>query len=418
MTDIKIPFTKNKISHIPASDLNPGSRGVQLEITTNFRVFDLAGSFEKAVPPVDSKVPFEKINFIFKDSNTETDFYNSLCDSDKKQFELSFDKEKVWLNIAGFSNEIDKTKPQVTVNFKDLVIFFDPKFSGIIKLTTDGQPLPSPQPRPNPPQSSIQFTKKNARKINLDEPGAQGVEMETEPFVLNFPRHGDKTFEKVVVIDNKSQNSDKLNFLLGNANQNIQINFLKNAKIAEPPVGAYTADDTPNVSWMGGDEKQLVIYLNDVFGFKPNEISISKAGESPEKPKDNKDKERERERERERDKPNGPDQPTKKPSQQEITNLKTELNQVKNDLKKLKEFIKKLEDKKRGEFKDNSDLENILKEGKNRLKELEKKNAPQTSSPDKGFWRKEVVIPVVLVLAIIIFIGVFFWIRKKRIKDS
>nr|CAG8433653.1 12615_t:CDS:10 [Entrophospora candida] len=91
--EIKIPFTKNKLSHIPASKLLPGTRGFELEIATNFLVFDLAGSFEKAVPPADS-----------------------------------------------FDNHIDKTKPEVAVNFKSLVIFFEPKFSGIIKLTTSQSP--------------------------------------------------------------------------------------------------------------------------------------------------------------------------------------------------------------------------------------------------------------------------------------
>jgi len=76
---------------------------------------------------------------------------------------------------------------------------------------------------------------------------AEGIEMKVEPFVLNFPRQGDKTFEKVV-IDNQNRNSDKLNFLLDTTNQNIQINFLKNAKIAEPPVGSYTIDEEPNVT--------------------------------------------------------------------------------------------------------------------------------------------------------------------------
>ena len=96
MTEIKITFTKNKLSHIPADELKPGTRGIELEITTNFLVFDLAGSFEKAVPPADSKVPFEKIAFIFKDSNTETAFYQSLCDTNQKQFEYGPE----WKEIA------------------------------------------------------------------------------------------------------------------------------------------------------------------------------------------------------------------------------------------------------------------------------------------------------------------------------
>ncbi|CAI2167670.1 18439_t:CDS:1 [Funneliformis geosporum] len=136
MTEIKIPFTKTKFSHIPASKLRPGTLGIELEISTNFLVYDLAGSFERAVPPADSKVPFEKIAFIFADNNTETAFYQTLCDDNQKQFELSFDKDKIFLNVEGFANIIDKTKPEVRVSFKNLLIFFESKFSGIIKLTT------------------------------------------------------------------------------------------------------------------------------------------------------------------------------------------------------------------------------------------------------------------------------------------
>jgi hypothetical protein len=149
MTEIKIPFTKNQLRIIPTSELNPGSRGIELEISTNFLVFDLAGSFEKAVPPADSKVPFEKIAFIFEDSNTENAFYQSLCDDNQKQFELSFDKEQVFLNVSGFMNVIDKTKPEVAVNFKNLVIFFESKFAGIIKLTPTSQGPNGPEIPPN-----------------------------------------------------------------------------------------------------------------------------------------------------------------------------------------------------------------------------------------------------------------------------
>jgi hypothetical protein len=39
------------------------------------------------------------------------------------------------------------------VSFKNLVVFFQPKFSGIIKLTANGQtpPIPNPQPGPGTP---------------------------------------------------------------------------------------------------------------------------------------------------------------------------------------------------------------------------------------------------------------------------
>lgn len=242
MTEIKIPFTKNKITDIPTSELSPGSRGVQVEITTNFLVYDLAGSFEKAIPPADSKVPFEKIAFIFKDNNTETAFYQALRDSNKTNFELSFDKEQVYLKVAGFASFIDLTKPQVHVNFKDLVVFFDSKSAGVIKLTESGQTptgptpqtpeIPGPETPPPSDTTEIQLTKKSAKRADgLAEPNSKGVEMEVEPFTLNTQRHGTKTFDKIVVIDNKNQNSDKLSFLLDSANQNIQINFLNNAKI-------------------------------------------------------------------------------------------------------------------------------------------------------------------------------------------
>nr|CAG8528810.1 11832_t:CDS:2 [Entrophospora candida] len=111
-------YTEIKIVAIEA-------RGLELEISTNFLVFDLAGSFERAVPPADSKVPFEKIAFIFADSNTETAFYQSLCDNNQKQFEL------------------------IRVNFKNLLIFLEPKFSGIIKLTAVSHGPTGPEIPPN-----------------------------------------------------------------------------------------------------------------------------------------------------------------------------------------------------------------------------------------------------------------------------
>src|SRR4051794_40617593 len=77
--------------------------------------------------------PFKKIAFVFKD-DSEQFIYDSL--NENQNFELSFDKHKVFLNVAGFVNPIDKTKPEVrmTPGDKSLVLFFETKFAGIITL--------------------------------------------------------------------------------------------------------------------------------------------------------------------------------------------------------------------------------------------------------------------------------------------
>lgn len=110
MTEIKIPFTKKSIRDIPAEDMNAGSKGVELEVQTNFLVSQIC-LLDKAVGnPTDG--PFEKISFVFKDE-AEKATYDALLDSKNQNFELSFDEDKVFLMVFGFGNFIDKTKPEV-----------------------------------------------------------------------------------------------------------------------------------------------------------------------------------------------------------------------------------------------------------------------------------------------------------------
>ena len=104
--------------------------------------------------------------------------------------------------------------------------------------------------------------------------------------------------------------------------------------------------------------------MNDVFGFKPDEITIQKTGTPQDNPNDKN--------------PNSPN------NQIEIASLKMELDRVKNDLEKLKEFIKKAEGKKQGNLKNNADLDKIINDSKEKLKSLEKEKSSSTSS-DKGF---------------------------------
>ncbi|CAH1768793.1 19950_t:CDS:1, partial [Entrophospora sp. SA101] len=133
MTTIKIPFTKESIRQIPAKDLNAGTKGVELEVQTNFLVSQIC-SIDKAVGnPTDGS--FEKISFVFKD-DAEKAYYDALLDSKSQNFELSFDKDKVFLMVFGFGNFIDKTKPEVQVSpgHKSMVVFFESKFTGIITL--------------------------------------------------------------------------------------------------------------------------------------------------------------------------------------------------------------------------------------------------------------------------------------------
>ena len=133
MTEIKIPFTKKSIRNIPDKDLNAGSKGVELQIQTDFLMSQLS-SLKGIVHPVQD-APFEKIAFVFKD-NAEPTTYDTLLDNKNQSFELSFDKEKIFLMVFGFGNVIDKTKPEVQFNpgDKSLVVFLESEFAGIITL--------------------------------------------------------------------------------------------------------------------------------------------------------------------------------------------------------------------------------------------------------------------------------------------
>ncbi|MCE8162174.1 MAG: hypothetical protein I3264_00135 [Candidatus Moeniiplasma glomeromycotorum] len=382
MTEIKIPFTKTKIEPKTARD---GTKYCDLEINTNF----LMSQIEPRLDLLNGGSPdntLARMRFVFL-NNAEPALYQDLLS--KNSFELTFDLEKVNYGVGGGVGSVDDTKPEVNLyqapTSRMLEVHFSPQFAGVIKLTTNGQtpPIPIPQPGPGtpppPPNSSslIQFVKKSAKNIDVGEPGAQAVEMETEPFVLNFPRYGDKTFEKVVVIDNKNQNSDKLSFLLDTTNQNIQVNFLANAKINKmEPHAFYTKDEEPNVIWRNGHEKELVIYLNDVFGFKPDQIEFKKSSQSP---------------------------PQKNPPQKiPPTNDKDE------EIRQLKAQIKALEEKLRQNpnsptaQNDRNTLNNL----KSKLKQKEKDNSQQ---PNKDQFSYLLVFGggaiVVLLIAVVYLVG-------------
>ncbi|CAI2165125.1 7699_t:CDS:1, partial [Funneliformis geosporum] len=138
MTAIKIPFTKKSIKEIPAKDLNAGSKGVELEIQTDFLVSQIH-SLDGAHGGSITDGSFQKIAFVFQD-NAEKAYYEALLDSKNQNFELSFDKEKVFLMVFGFGNLIDKTKPEVQLNlaYKSMIVFFESKFTGIIALESKG----------------------------------------------------------------------------------------------------------------------------------------------------------------------------------------------------------------------------------------------------------------------------------------
>ena len=176
MTTIKIPFTKKSIRQISASELVPGTKGLELEIQTDFLVSQLCSLKNIAGGPV-ADGSFEKIALIFKDDGGQL-----ICDSlnENQNFELSFDKEKVWLNVFGFADVIDKTKPEVQVSpgKKSLVIFFETKFAGIITVESkDGEEKKPEEKKPeekkdNTPDISVvrKYSKDNdIRKLEYDE---------------------------------------------------------------------------------------------------------------------------------------------------------------------------------------------------------------------------------------------------------
>ncbi|CAG8674700.1 8148_t:CDS:2, partial [Cetraspora pellucida] len=168
MTEIKIPFTKNRVEKVPASKMNPGSKGLELEITTNFYVgAGLGIDLTNASHGVTSDGPFQKMVFIFKD-NAEANIYQALLDNSKTQFELKFEKEQVYLEMGGFDNFIDTTKPKIEVypgdNSRLMAVFFQPKFAGIINLTATSQGPTGPN-GPNIPTNDQQKIQQLEAKI-------------------------------------------------------------------------------------------------------------------------------------------------------------------------------------------------------------------------------------------------------------
>jgi hypothetical protein len=173
MTTIKIPFTKKSVRQIPAKDLHKDTKlGIELEIQTDFLVSQLC-SLDGIHGGSITDAPFEKIALIFKDDGGQL-IFDSL--NENQNFELSFDKEKVWLNVFGFADLIDKTKPEVQVNpgNKSLVIFFETKFAGIITLESkDSKDKQKPEEKKdNTPDISVvrKYSKDNdIRKLEYDE---------------------------------------------------------------------------------------------------------------------------------------------------------------------------------------------------------------------------------------------------------
>jgi hypothetical protein len=134
MTETKIPFTKKSVRQIPISQLAPGTKGVELEIQTDFHMSSLS-SLKGIVHGPIQDAPFEKIAFVFH-GEAEKVYYDALLDSKNQNFELSFDKEQIFLNVDGFVSFIDKSKPEINMRpgSNSLVIFLESKFTGIINL--------------------------------------------------------------------------------------------------------------------------------------------------------------------------------------------------------------------------------------------------------------------------------------------
>ncbi|CAI2194271.1 5326_t:CDS:2, partial [Funneliformis geosporum] len=132
MTEIKIPFTKTKIETIPADKLEAGCKGVELEISTSFKMGEGLGINLSKCHGGTPENTFAKMFFVFKDG-VKNNLYDDLLSSSKTNFELSFEKEKVFLMVGGFCNFIDKTKPEIQVypapNSRKMGVFFEPKFS-------------------------------------------------------------------------------------------------------------------------------------------------------------------------------------------------------------------------------------------------------------------------------------------------
>ena len=176
---IKISFTKKSIKDIPAKDMNAGSKGVELEIQTNFLMSQICSLDKVAGGPV-ADGSFEKIAFVFKD-DAEKVYYDALLNSKNQTFELSFDKEKVFLDVFGFANFIDETKPEVQVSpgHKSMVVFFDSKFTGIITLESKNN-KDNPN-KDNPPNVSVvrNYCKSNdIKNLTYDE--------ETDKLIIEY----------------------------------------------------------------------------------------------------------------------------------------------------------------------------------------------------------------------------------------
>ena len=135
MTIIKIPFSKKSINQIPADKLPPGAKGLELEIQTDFYIGAGLGVDLTKCHGGTPDNTFTKMVFIFKDDIGQL-VYDSL--NENQNFELSFDKEKVFLMIGGFANFIDKTKPEIQVypapQSRLMTVFLESKFAGIITL--------------------------------------------------------------------------------------------------------------------------------------------------------------------------------------------------------------------------------------------------------------------------------------------
>ncbi|MCE8167759.1 MAG: hypothetical protein I3275_03965 [Candidatus Moeniiplasma glomeromycotorum] len=230
----------------------------------------------------------------------------------------------------------------------------------------------------------------------LTEPGARAVEMEVESFILNFPRYGDKTFKKVVVIDNKNQNRDKLDLLLNSTNTNIEISFLNNAKIDKwKHKEGGSISEQPNVTWKDGHEEELNIYLNDIFGFKPDQIEFKKSNQTPPPG------------------PNGPSSPPQKnppPKNPPTNDRDQEIRQLKARIKELEEKLRQNPNSPTAQD-DRATLDKLKKE----LNQKEKGHNPSQSNSDQ--------FPYLLVfgigaVAVFLMVAIYLMVRSRRHQKS
>lgn len=186
MTTIKIPFTKKNIKTIPADKLAPGTKGLELEIQTDFYIGAGLGVDLTKCHGGTPDNTFTKMVFVFKDDGGQL-VYDSL--NDNQNFELIFDKEKVFLMIGGFSSLIDKTKPEIQVypasDSRLMTVFFETKFAGIITLESknseDNPPKKDNPNKDNPPNVNVvrNYCKSNdIKNLTYDE--------ETEKLIIEY----------------------------------------------------------------------------------------------------------------------------------------------------------------------------------------------------------------------------------------